>query len=416
MSHSSVWRVGGWLNLIQTTFVGILRVLSVPIVLLLSVASGYTTYYGLSFFITHWIALTVTVAVQSIIVISSLELASIHYRANPLRFLSVVISLTVALIVSVSFSYFKFYEFSERDTVLMKRQNALSNEISIYLTEVVNLKSQLAKEQHERISGAAQDTQQAFLSAHPGMKGQGPGKGRIWTYFNDIQQREEIKLKALEQKTQPLDRAIFESRTALTQLAQNLRDQASYDRFMKAFQEVIVESDRLASDRGQPPISAPRIPSFQGLSKDITPTIDMWMDISWFALACAAMVDFFTLVLSYRLEMTAPGPLSEEEKNLAYLGLRQFNHFTINQNDELEFSIERTELERARRVPDWQRMFAVAFLLNRGYLRKMSRHTVEFAPNLYPIIAARIPEESRSHQGHAPNDALTEAMHRKFHD
>jgi len=277
MSHSSVWRVGGWLNLIQTTFVGILRVLSVPIVLLLSVASGYTTYYGLSFFITHWIALTVTVAVQSIIVISSLELASIHYRANPLRFLSVVISLTVALIVSVSFSYFKFYEFSERDTVLMKRQNALSNEISIYLTEVVNLKSQLAKEQHERISGAAQDTQQAFLSAHPGMKGQGPGKGRIWTYFNDIQQREEIKLKALEQKTQPLDRAIFESRTALTQLAQNLRDQASYDRFMKAFQEVIVESDRLASDRGQPPISAPRIPSFQGLSKDITPTIDMWM-------------------------------------------------------------------------------------------------------------------------------------------
>ena len=214
MSHPSVWRVGGWLNLIQTTFVGILRVLSVPIVLLLSVASGYTTYYGLSFFITPWIALTVTVAVQAIIVISSLELASIHYRANRLRFLSVVTSLTVALTVSVSFSYFKFYEFSERDTILIKRQNALSNEISTYLTEVVNLKSQLAKEQRERIGSAAHDTQQAFLSAHPGMKGQGPGKGRIWSYFNDIQQTEEIKLKALEQKTESRPRDLCRTKSA----------------------------------------------------------------------------------------------------------------------------------------------------------------------------------------------------------
>jgi hypothetical protein len=72
MSHSAVWRIGGWLNLIQTTFVGLLRVLSVPIVLMLSVASGYTTYYGLSFFITPWIAMIVTVAVQSIVVICSL--------------------------------------------------------------------------------------------------------------------------------------------------------------------------------------------------------------------------------------------------------------------------------------------------------------------------------------------------------
>ena len=45
MSTMAVWRIGGLLNLIQTTFVGILRVLSVPIVLMLSMASGYTTYY-----------------------------------------------------------------------------------------------------------------------------------------------------------------------------------------------------------------------------------------------------------------------------------------------------------------------------------------------------------------------------------
>ena len=90
------------------------------------------------------------------------------------------------------------------------------------------------------------------------------------------------------------------------------------------------------------------------------------------------------------LEFTAPGPLSEEESELAFQGLRQFGEFTINHNDELEFVFEKSELERARRVPDWTRMFAVAFLLNRGYLRKVSERSVEFAPNLYPILAERL--------------------------
>jgi hypothetical protein len=35
-------------------------------------------------------------------------------------------------------------------------------------------------------------------------------------------------------------------------------------------------------------------------------------------------------------------------------------------------------------------MFVVAFLLNRGFLRKVDRRSVEFAPNLYPIIADRL--------------------------
>ena len=98
---ATTWRIGAWLNAIQSTFVGLLRVWSVPIVLMLSLASGYTTYYGLSFFIVDWIALIVTIAVQSIIVISTLELASIHWRANPSRYLAVLVSLLVALVESV---------------------------------------------------------------------------------------------------------------------------------------------------------------------------------------------------------------------------------------------------------------------------------------------------------------------------
>jgi hypothetical protein len=114
--------------------------------------------------------------------------------------------------------------------------------------------------------------------------------------------------------------------------------------------------------------------------------------------------------------MTAPGPLSEEEKNLTFQGLRQFSQFTINSNDELEFVIERSELERARRVSDWQRMFAVAFLLNRGYLRKMSARSVEFAPNLYPIVAERMtgPAPAPLNSESANDDPLAAAMRQKF--
>ncbi len=86
--------VGYLINSIQTLFVGMLRIWTIPIVLMLSVASGFTTYYGLSHFITPWIALVITVAIQSIVVICSLEMGSIHWKANRVRYLSVLLSLT----------------------------------------------------------------------------------------------------------------------------------------------------------------------------------------------------------------------------------------------------------------------------------------------------------------------------------
>jgi len=84
--------LGSLLNSIQTLFVGMLRIWSIPIVLMLSVTAGFTTYYGLSHFIIPWIALAMTIAIQSIIVMCSLEIAGIHWKANRLRYLSVSIS------------------------------------------------------------------------------------------------------------------------------------------------------------------------------------------------------------------------------------------------------------------------------------------------------------------------------------
>lgn len=413
MSSMAVWRIGSLLNLIQTTFVGILRVLSVPIVLMLSMASGYTTYYGLSFFITPWIALVVTVAVQSIVVICSLELAGMHWRANPARYASVVLSLLVALTVSVTFSYFKFYEFSQRESLVIQRQAQLSADVNSYMATVVALKSRLMAEQQQRIDKAALETQQAYMSTHPGMNGQKAGKGKIWSFYNEILLGEQAKLKQLEEQTGALEQALINTRAALQTFTAHVQDSAAHDALTGAFQSLAGTADQLASRYGMAPVAAPQLASFAEYSRGVTPSFDLWRNISWFALACAAMVDFFTLILSYRLEMTAPGPLNEAEKDLAFQGLRQFSQFTINRNDELEFVIERSELERARRVQDWQRMFAVAFLLNRGYLRKMGKRSVEFAPNLYPIVAerlARLPTDSTA------GDALATAMQARFHD
>jgi len=416
MSHSAVWRIGGWLNLIQTTFVGLLRVLSVPIVLMLSVASGYTTYYGLSFFITPWIAMTVTVAVQSIVVICSLELAGMHWRANPARYLSIVLSLLVALTVSVTFSYFKFYEFSQRDSILVERQLQLSNEVNRYIADVVAIKSRLTADQQSRIADASRDTQKAYMGMQPGMAGE-VGKGKVWEFYNDILQGEQAKLKKLEADTLPLEKSLADTRSALQAFSGQMNDNLAYNHLIETFHALQGAADQLASGNGLAPVDIPRLASFTELSSGVTPSFDMWANLSWFALACAGMVDFFTLILSYRLEMTAPGPLSEREKDLAFQGLRQFSQFTINRNDELEFSLERTELERARRMSDWHRMFSVAFLLNRGYLRKMNGKRVEFAPNLYPIVAERLAREAESRLRSEPanDDALAEAMRKKFH-
>jgi hypothetical protein len=128
----------------------------------------------------------------------------------------------------------------------------------------------------------------------------------------------------------------------------------------------------------------------------ITPSFSMWKGFSLFAFSCAAMVDFFTVLLSYRLEFTAPGPLTEQEQELVFECIRQFSEFRINENDELEMVIEKSEIERARRYSDWSRMFAVGFLLSRGFLRKIDERSVEFAPNFYPLIAERMGEQLRA--------------------
>jgi hypothetical protein len=385
--------VGYLINSIQTLFVGLLRIWTIPIVLMLSVASGFTTYYGLSHFITPWIALVITVAIQSIVVICSLEIAGMHWRANRLRYFSVVCSLFIALMASVSFSYFKFYEISEQDTLHINRLNQIRTEVKSYVDQVLTIKSEVLKQQHAELEKAALEVSQAYFGTHAqiieGYKHQ-VGEGPFWKHYNQMYQEKKQQQTQFDHDFAELDKDVQKLQASINDLDVAVNIEAAYAAMLENFQAVQLKINLLSGPIGRSLPEAPLLMTYKQFTADVQPSAAMWSDFSLFAFVCAAMVDFFTVLLSYRLEFTAPGPLTSEEEDLVFECLRQFTEFRINKNNELEMVIEKTEIERAKRYSDWSRMFAVGLLLSRGFLRKIDDRTVEFAPNLYPLIAEKM--------------------------
>ncbi|MFU8788562.1 MAG: hypothetical protein ACNA7G_05995 [Methylobacter sp.] len=385
--------VGYLINSIQTLFVGLLRIWTIPIVLMLSVASGFTTYYGLSHFITPWIALVITVAIQSIVVICSLEMAGMHWQANRLRYFSVVCSLFIALTASVSFSYFKFYEISEQGTLHINRLNQIRTEVKTYIDGVLVIKGEVLKQQHAELEKAALEVSQAYFGTHAqiaeGYRHQ-VGEGPFWKHYNQIYQEKKQRQTQFDHDFAALDNAVQKLQASISDLDVAVDINSAYSAMLDNYQNVQLQINLLSGAIGRLLPEAPLLMTYKQFTADVQPSAAMWSDFSLFAFVCAAMVDFFTVLLSYRLEFTAPGPLTGEEEDLVFECLRQFTEFRINQNDELEMVIEKTEIERAKRYSDWSRMFAVGLLLNRGFLRKIDDRTVEFAPNLYPLIAEKM--------------------------
>ncbi len=389
--------LGGLINRIQTLFVGLLRIWSIPIVLMLSISSGFTTFYGMKHFILPWIALIITIAIQSIIVICSLEIAGIHWKANRMRYFSIFASLLIAIAASISFSYFKFYEISEEQTVRIDRLQKLRSEVDEYIRELVVIKTDILDEQQNDLDKASTEVTQAFFGTHPvtpeRLKNQ-VGEGPLWKHYNQRYQDKKAYFQIFDDGFSEVDVIIRKLQTNLNQLDNDSNDiEDVYQNVMSESQSLQIKFNELASKAGRKVPKSPEMMPYVQFVQGVKPSFAMWKGFSWFAFICAAMVDFFTVLLSYRLEFTAPGPLSEREQELVFECLRQFNEFRINENDELEMIIEKTEIERARRYSDWSRMFAVGFLLSRGFLRKIDHRTVEFAPNLYPLIADRMGEK-----------------------
>jgi hypothetical protein len=388
--------LGYFINQIQTLFVSMLRIWTIPIVLMLSLSSGFTTYYGLSHFITPWIALVITVAIQSIIVICSLEMASIHWKANKMRYFSVVASLAIAIGASITFSYFQFYEISEKETLHINRLNELRAETKDYLNKILVIKAEILQQQKQDLEKASADATQAYFGTHnqiaEGYKNQ-VGEGPFWRHYNQIYQEKKQQSQQQEQLFAELDKQIRSLQSSLNNLDTASNIESAYGEFIKNYQDIQLLVNQASSSMGLALPEAPLLMTYKQFIEDIKPSFAMWQGFSWFAFVCAAMVDFFTVLLSYRLEFTAPGPLTAQEEQLVFECLRQFTQFRINANDELEMIIEKSELEKARRYSDWSRMFVVGLLLNRGFLRKIDHRTVEFAPSLYPLIAEKMSDK-----------------------
>lgn len=385
--------VGYFINSVQTLFIGILKIWTIPIVLILSVASGFTTYYGLSHFITSWIALVITIAIQSIIVICSLEIAGIHWKANRLRYFSVVLSLFIALMASISFSYFKFYEISQQDTLHIDRLNEIREDVKDYLNQVLIIKGDVLKQQQVELKHAGEEVSQAYFGTHPEAFGKYKnqvGKGSFWKHYNSIYQEKKQKQKLLDSEFSDLDIKIQNLQGSLGNLDITTNTEEAYTNVLTNYQIVQLQVGKLSRSIRLGLPEAPLLMTYKQFTEVVKPSVSMWKGFSVFAFICAAMVDFFTVLLSYRLEFTAPGPLTHEEEEMVFECLRQFTEFKINNNDELQLVIEKTEIEKARKYSDWSRMFAVGLLLNRGFLRKIDDRTVEFAPNLYPLVAQKM--------------------------
>jgi hypothetical protein len=374
-------------------------------VLMLSVASGFTTYYGMSHFITPWIALVITIAIQSIIVICSLEIAGIHWKANRIRFLSVLLSLLVAIAASITFSYFKFYEISESESIHITRVKSVQKDVNDYLVLVLTSKAVILKQQQIELNKIAEEESQAYFGTHPQVSPEFRnivGTGKFWKHYNQIHLAKKDQVKQLEQGFQLIDDDIRKLQANLNQLDDDAQN--SYKKMVSGLQEIQLKSNQLAANSGYTVPQAPVMMPYSQFVQGMTPSFAMWNNFSLFAFLCAAMVDFFTFLLSYRMELTAPGPLNEDEQELVFECLKQFSEFRINSNDELEMVIEKSDIERARRYSDWSRRFAVGFLLSRGFLRKIDSRSVEFAPNLYPLIAEKLSEKLKALKAAQPTE------------
>lgn len=389
--------LGNVLNSVQRGFVGLMRAWTIPIVLLLSFASGYTTFFGMKQFITDWIALIITIAVQSIIVIAAYELAGSRWKANRIRFLFLSLSLLVAVSVSVSFSYFKFYQISETESIQGEQITRLKKDIGAYLVSILDMKSKMLSTQKEKTDAAGAEARSAYLGQHPTQVSRfrnQVGDGPFYRQFNKVYQREQRQLEKLEQSFSVLSQEIRALRTSLNTLETPLQ-QTAYKDVVTKFQAVQVSFDSIASDYGVSVPQAFTLLPYSRFSQALKPSFSMWDSFAWFPFFCAAMVDFFTIILSYRLEYTAPARLSRDEEDMVYRCLRQFPDIRVNHRDELELVITRSQLERSRRVSDWSRVFATAFLLKRGYLRKVDDDKVEFSSDLYPLVASRLGRAER---------------------
>jgi hypothetical protein len=383
---------------VHSLFIGLLSIARIPLVVALSIASGYTTYHGLTLYIhPYWIALVLTCAVQTIIVNGAIDLARIYWSGNRLHFISVFIFLRLAFCVSVFFSYFTFYEIFEATRIKHSRYALLQQTCDRYIRDCQALRAAQISEGRDRVEQAEAKRKEMFFGTSSDLPDTLKGKvgyGRGTKLYDLVLRQAEVDLLRAEQDVR-LEEEIRQLRPLLWKASTQGLNVDDFSAISSKLADIGTVTGIIAVHLGR---TAPEPPVFMSLAQytTVVPQLGMLWPLSWSSFTLAVMIDIFTLILSYRLETSGFGEMNAHERRLTYLGLQQFSQWSVNKNNQLQCTLTSTERERAAAFNPNLRLFVVAKLLNEGYMRRVDNSTAEFDPRLYEAVTEHLVDEMNS--------------------
>ncbi|MDQ1318481.1 MAG: hypothetical protein QG588_2143 [Candidatus Poribacteria bacterium] len=379
-------RTNTFLQSLKITFTNVLHTSIILIVVALGIASGYTTFKGMTLFINDWVALIVTIAVQFIIIISSYELSTTYFQAHKLRFIGLLIALIIGLIVSINFSYIMFYERSQANNEKVEKFEKMAYEMKNYLSEVKTVKGVVIDMEMEIIRKIEERRRRAVDGTLEGL----PPRQRVFgegtaTHIVDHElDQEKSRLQKIKDEFNMFEgtEKIFHNNWRM----EELDDPNHYATTKHQFNQLTYLADNILSNNGKKPIPHPEIMPWEDFIRS-NPPYAFLINLS---LILAIIIDVLTFIFSSCLQLQSAGGLSGRQKGMACLGFQEFFQFDLNSHDQLQIELNKTALEEDQGYNDGFRKLVIALLLNRGYLRRVNKDYVEFTPRLYDIILEQI--------------------------
>lgn len=376
-------KLNQFLQDIHLTFLNFLRLSTILIIPALSIASGYTTFNGMRYYINAWIALIITVSVQIIIVVAAYELSTTYFRAHKLRFIGMAFSFIIGFTVSTHFSYIMFYNKSQAFEERTRKFKQIDSVINNYIVDVKKsqgIKLNNLSKEIKLLDNLRLRAELGTLSNVP-IKFQVPGVGPVTkAYLKQIQAKKN-ELKSVEVGFSSF---IKETDSFLVHFSLGInQDEIKYNAMRDSFIRLANHAEKIIL--GEDIVAKPTIPLWEDFSKSNPPHAFL-TDLS---LYLAFIIDILAFIFSMRLKILPTGKLTDEDIDIFYQVMPEFRDVGLNSHDQLQIGIERTREEIKAGIIDIDRKYAIASMLNKGYMRRVGKAYVEFTQKLYDIVAKK---------------------------
>jgi len=359
------------------------------LIVVLSIISGFTTYHGLSFFtvkLDTWMTVALAVSIQVVIVMSTLQFALAYWSASPWRLISALCCLLFSASVSIFFSYFTFYEFSEAPDILMQQKFKIQKEhIETFVSNINNVRSHQILLQKQKVEVAKKNEELAFGGKLPDGSSIPLGPGKHTKFFNEKAADEKKTLDLLQNNNNDIILAADAASFIVKLGVEGLSNKQNYENLLAKISSASKASNEFSALVGEQPVPTPNLIGFQEYVQ-VIPSLQSLDKISWLPLFLAILVDFLTFILSYWLEHYSFGSIKKIDRDRLVEQLLSFNQWGINNRNQFELRLPKTESERAANTHDADRLFVASMFLNKGYLRRVNRTQAEFTPAMYDLM------------------------------